>query len=218
MGYGFTIRVVEGEWIRSIVGSQDQRTLAEVKQYNKDLGGEIHGVNDETLTEERAITEIVMGTLPAKTFDCHSDAFVYGYAYLRLCDTYSVATLSNRYWEPGRRSADFFDFINEIQDIYSQAGLSSLGIVDDLVFRGPLLSDLPAWDAWEYLPFVGYVKWAEIQQIASELKGIDINKLVEGHDTWTQGALREVYEWYKAVNCLPEAEGEGDWTLIGSFC
>jgi hypothetical protein len=71
--------------------------------------------------------------------------------------------------------------------------------------RGPFMPDVPIW---EDFPRVGYVKWAEIQQIASELKDIDINKLVEGHDTWTQGALRECMSGTRRLTACPKLQGK----------
>ena len=76
------------------------------------------------------------------------------------------------------------------------------------------MSGLPYWSDF---PLVGYAEWTKVQQIASELEKIDIKKLVEGHDGWTQGALREVYEWYTTVNRLADDQGERDWALIGAY-
>ncbi|QBD79475.1 hypothetical protein EPA93_27220 [Ktedonosporobacter rubrisoli] len=214
MGYGLMVWIVDGDRIRKLVGSHDQDTLKaltsgrwkrECQHFNNEF---VDDINDQKLTLERAITDIVMGTLPPKSFDHSSDAFVYAYAYLKLCEMYAVDTPSNHYWVPIN-----FAFINQIQAIYDRAGISR-GLVEDLAMGGALLSNLPHWSDF---PLVGYLEWKEIAQIISELHKVDIDKLVEGHDSWTQGALREVYKWYMAFERLSGTAGERNWTLVGAY-
>ena len=68
-------------------------------------------------------------------------------------------------------------------------GLSSGGGVSDLVLNGALIKGVPRSNDF---PAMGYVLPEKVLELNAEMEQLDMNKLREGHDRSTQGAIQEV--------------------------
>lgn len=209
------VYAVDVALLQSIAGSRDEGILDEIKQSGW-LQKEIKRTNnyfDDEIQQgaprrEQAIEAIIMGIVPKET----RHAFMYAYAYINLCELCSKTFLPNTHWYPIS-----FDFLDKVSEIYKSSGLSR-DVVRGLVWNGALIEGLPRPDDF---PMLGYVLPKDVREIHAELEQIDSDKLAEGHDEWTQGAIREVQSWYaEAVQLSKQystAERKVELGLVGTY-
>lgn len=225
MGYGLMVYAVDTVHLGSLIGCRDYQRLVKIEDM-KWVQQEIEQLDENFDTysydEEKrvipivhtALTDIIMGKIPEKGYYSSSDtaASIYAYAYLLLCKVCSQEFLSNTYWYPVP-----LDLANQIDAIYRSGGLE-YSVVSPLMEDGPLMMKLPGWPVY---PWLGNVTAEYAQKTYAAMQQLDIEKLVEGQDKWTQGAIREARSWYaKVVEMNEEVKRNGinaEFALVGAY-
>jgi hypothetical protein len=214
MGYGLMVHAVDFALLKRVAGSRDKNRLEqlknnarmqhEIKEHNEYFS---YSIDNGAPRLEKALEDIIMGTVPQE----RNYGYAYGYAYLHLSECCRGIHLSNSYWCPTP-----FSSIIEVDEIYEKGGLSSRRVVSDLVLKGALIKGLPSPDDF---PAMGYVLPEKVLEVNAEMEQLDMNKLLEGHDRITQGAIQQVRDWYKEAALLNLHSGSKkvEIGLIGKY-